>query len=48
MLNQLCCTQSKGDHDDKRSYLHKIRTRYFTYFEITQRRIAFSFSTARS
>ena len=28
-------TQSKGDHDDKRSYLHKIGTRYFTYFEIT-------------
>jgi Domain of unknown function (DUF4440) len=40
VLNELCSddliyTHSKADYDDKRSYLHKVETRYFTYFEIT-------------
>ncbi len=40
VLDELCSddliyTHSKGDHDDKRSYLHKVGTRYFTYLEIT-------------
>src|ERR1700760_4403197 len=39
-LDELCSddliyTHSKADHDDKPSYLHKVGTRYFTYFEIT-------------
>ena len=39
-LDELCSddliyTHSKGDHDDKRSYLHKVGFRYFTYLEIT-------------
>jgi ketosteroid isomerase-like protein len=40
VLDALCSddliyTHSKGDHDDKRSYLHKVGSRYFTYLEIT-------------
>ena len=40
VLDELCSddliyTHSKGDHDDKRSYLHKVGSRYFTYLEIT-------------
>jgi hypothetical protein len=40
ILDSLCSgdliyTHSKGDHDDKQSYLHKVGTRYFTYLEIT-------------
>ena len=40
VLDELCSddliyTHSKGDHDDKRSYLHKVGTRHFTYLEIT-------------
>ena len=40
VLDELCSddliyTHSKGDHDDKRSYLHKVGSRYFTYIEIT-------------
>ena len=39
-LNDLCSddliyTHSKADYDNKRSYLHKVGTRYFTYLEIT-------------
>src|ERR1700686_5195435 len=40
VLDELCSddlifTHSKGDHDDKRNYLHKVGSRYFTYLEIT-------------
>jgi len=40
VLDELCSddliyTHSKADHDDKRSYLHKVGTRHFTYLEIT-------------
>ena len=40
VLDELCSddliyTHSKGDHDDKRSYLHKVGSRHFTYIEIT-------------
>jgi hypothetical protein len=40
VLDELCSddliyAHSKGDHDDKRSYLHKVGSRYFTYLEIT-------------
>ena len=40
ILDALCSgdliyTHSKGDHDDKQSYLHKVGSRYFTYLEIT-------------
>ena len=40
MLDELCSddliyTHSKADCDDKRSYLHKVETRYSTYLEIT-------------
>ena len=39
-LDALCSgdliyTHSKGDHDDKQSYLHKVGSRHFTYLEIT-------------
>jgi hypothetical protein len=34
-LDDLIYTHSKADHDDKRSYLHKVGSRYFTYLEIT-------------
>jgi len=33
--DDLIYTHSKADYDDKRSYLHKVGTRYFTYLEIT-------------
>jgi hypothetical protein len=33
--DDLIYTQSKCDHDDKLSYLHKFGFRYFTYLEIT-------------
>ena len=33
--DDLIYTHSKADYDDKRSYLHKVGTRYFTYIEIT-------------
>jgi ketosteroid isomerase-like protein len=33
--DDLIYTHSKGDHDDKRSYLHKVGSRYFTYLEVT-------------
>ena len=33
--NDLIYTHSKGDHDDKRSYLQKVGSRYFKYHEIT-------------
>jgi hypothetical protein len=40
VLDALCSddliyTHSKGDHDDKRSYLHKVGSRHFVYLEIT-------------
>ena len=40
VLDELCSddliyTHSKADYDDKRSYLHKVGTRYFAYLEIT-------------
>jgi ketosteroid isomerase-like protein len=40
VLDELCSddliyTHSKGDHDDKRSYLHKVGSGHFTYLEIT-------------
>src|SRR5277367_2573652 len=40
VLDALCSddliyTHSKGDHDDKQSYLHKVGSRHFTYLEIT-------------
>jgi hypothetical protein len=40
-LEELCSddliyTHSKGDHDDKTSYLHKVASRHFTYLEITR------------
>ena len=40
VLDELCSgdliyTHSKADFDDKRSYLHKVGSRYFTYLEIT-------------
>ena len=40
VLDALCSddliyTHSKGDHDDKRSYLHKVGSRHFTYLEVT-------------
>jgi len=40
VLDELCSddliyTHSKADYDDKRSYLHKVGTRYFTYLEVT-------------
>ena len=40
LLDELCSddliyTHSKADYDDKRSYLHKVGSRYFTYLEIT-------------
>ena len=40
VLDELCSddliyTHSKADYDDKRSYLHEVGTRYFTYLEIT-------------
>ena len=40
VLDALCSedliyTHSKGDHDDKHSYLHKVRSRYFVYLEVT-------------
>jgi hypothetical protein len=40
ILDALCSgdliyTHSKGDHDDKQSYLHKVGSRYFTFLEIT-------------
>jgi hypothetical protein len=46
VLDELCSddliyTHSKGDHDDKRSYLHKVRTGYFTTLRSRTRRIAF-------
>jgi hypothetical protein len=46
VLDELCSddliyTHSKGDHDDKRSYLHKVGSCYFTYLEITHRQTAF-------
>jgi hypothetical protein len=34
-LDDLIYIHSKADSDDKRSYLHKVGTRYFTYLEIT-------------
>ncbi len=39
VLDALCSgdliyTHSKGDHDDKRSYLDKVASRHFTYLEI--------------
>ena len=39
VLDALCSddliyTHSKGDHDDKRSYLHKVGTHRFIYLEI--------------
>ena len=39
VLGEICSdnliyTHSKGDYDDKRSYLHKVELRYFTYHEI--------------
>ena len=33
--DHLIYTHSKGDSDDKRSYLQKVGSRYFTYLEIT-------------
>jgi hypothetical protein len=33
--DDLIYTHSKGDHDDKRSCLHKVGSRHFTYLEIT-------------
>jgi len=54
VLDALCSddltyTHSKGDHDDKRSYLHKVGSRYFTYLEITLRPTAsWSFTAPRS
>src|SRR5271169_985977 len=33
--DDLIYTHSKGDHDDKRSYLDKVGSRHFTYLEIT-------------
>ena len=33
--DDLIYTHSKGDHDDKRGYLHKVGSRYFTYLEVT-------------
>src|SRR6516164_3852834 len=33
--DDLIYTHSKADYDDKRCYLHKVGTRYFTYLEIT-------------
>ena len=40
VLDKLCSddliyTHSKGDRDDKRSYLHKVGFGHFTYLEIT-------------
>src|ERR1700735_4309012 len=40
VLDELCSddliyTHSKADYDDKRSYLHKVGSRYFIYLEIT-------------
>ena len=40
VLDELCSddliyTHSKADYDNKRSYLHKVGTRHFTYLEIT-------------
>jgi hypothetical protein len=40
VLDELCSddliyTHSKGDHDDKPSYLHKVGSRHFIYLEIT-------------
>src|SRR5208283_2758279 len=40
ILDALCSgdpiyTHSKGDHDDKQSYLQKVGSRHFTYLEIT-------------
>ena len=41
VLDDLCSDDliythhSKADYDDKRSYLHQVGTRYFTYLEIT-------------
>jgi hypothetical protein len=32
--DDLIYTHSKGDHDDKASYLHKVGSRYFVYHEI--------------
>ena len=39
VLGEICSdnliyTHSKGDYDDKRSYLQKVGSRYFTYHEI--------------
>ena len=39
VLDELCSddliyTHSKGDHDDKRSYLHKVGTHRFIYLEM--------------
>ena len=33
--DHLIYTHSNGDSDDKRSYLQKVGSRYFTYLEIT-------------
>jgi hypothetical protein len=33
--NDLIYTHSKGDHDDKQSYLHKVDSHHFTYLKIT-------------
>jgi hypothetical protein len=40
ILDALCSddliyTHSRGDHDDKQSYLHKVDSGHFTYLEIT-------------
>ena len=40
ILDELCSddliyTHSKGDHDNKSSYLHQVGSHYFTYLEIT-------------
>jgi hypothetical protein len=40
VLGEICSsdliyTHSKGDHDDRRSYLQKVGSRYFKYHEIT-------------
>ena len=40
ILDELCSddliyTHSKGDHDNKPSYLHQVGSHYFTYLEIT-------------
>jgi hypothetical protein len=46
VLNDLCSddliyTHSKANYDDKRSYLHKVGTRYFITLRSLIRQIAF-------